>query len=54
MTTIPFQTIDWTQITKTEHPGDTGTAYWQTLQLGGLRIRKVSYSENYFANHWCQ
>ncbi len=54
MNTIPFQTIDWSQIAKTEHPGESGTAYWQTMQLGGLRIRKVIYSENYIADHWCQ
>ena len=54
MNTIPFQTIDWSQIAKTEHPGESGTAYWQIMQLGGLRIRKVIYSENYIADHWCQ
>jgi quercetin dioxygenase-like cupin family protein len=54
MTAIPFQTIDWNEITKTEHTGETGIAYWQTLQLGGLRIRKVTYTENYIADHWCQ
>lgn len=54
MSAIPFQTIDWNQIPKTEHPGETGKAYWQTIQLGNLRIRKVTYSENYIADHWCQ
>jgi hypothetical protein len=54
MNTIPFQTIDWSQIERTEHPGETGVAYWQTLQLSNLRIRKVTYSENYIADHWCQ
>jgi len=54
MNTIPFQTIDWSQIEKTEHPGETGIAHWQTLQLSSLRIRKVTYSENYIADHWCQ
>jgi len=54
MSGIPFQTIDWNQISKTENIGETGIAYWQTLQLGGLRIRKVTYSENYIADHWCQ
>ena len=29
-------------------------AYWQTLQLPGLRIRLVEYSEGYIADHWCQ
>lgn len=52
--TIPFQIIDWTTVPKTEHLGETGTAYWQTLQLGGLRIRLVTYSEGYLADHWCQ
>ena len=54
MSAILFQTIDWNQISKTEHPGETGKAYWQTIQLGNLRIRKVTYSENYIADHWCR
>lgn len=51
---IPFQTIDWTSIPKVEYKGETGTAYWQTLQLGGLRIRLVEYSGGYLADHWCR
>jgi hypothetical protein len=51
---IPFQTIDWTKIEKTLHPGETGTALWQTVQLTGLRIRIVEYSAGYLADHWCQ
>ncbi len=51
---IPFQTIDWTGIPKTEHPGDSGMAYWQTAQYYGLRIRIVEYSANYVADHWCE
>jgi hypothetical protein len=54
MSAIPFQTIDWNQIIKTEHHGETGKAYWQTMQLGNLRIRKVTYTEYYIADHWCQ
>ena len=54
MNQIPYQTIDWTKIEATEHKGETGVATMQTLQLGGLRIRIVSYSENYLADHWCQ
>jgi quercetin dioxygenase-like cupin family protein len=53
VTTIPFQTIDWTNIEKTEHKGETGTSYWQTIQLSGLRIRLVEYSKGYLADHWC-
>lgn len=51
---IPFHTIDWTGIERVEHKGETGTSYWQTIQLEGLRIRIVEYSENYLADHWCQ
>ncbi len=51
---IPFQTVDWSKIPRTEHKGETGVAYWQTLQLNGLRIRIVEYSAGYVADHWCQ
>ncbi|MFV5695751.1 hypothetical protein ACM55G_09980 [Flavobacterium sp. LB3P122] len=51
MSNIPFQYINWDKIERTEHKGETGTAYWQTLQLGGLQIRKVIYSEGYLADH---
>lgn len=51
---IPFQVIDWMTIPKTEHNGETGIAFWQTLQLPGLRIRIVEYSPGYLADHWCQ
>jgi len=51
---IPFQTIDWSKIPKTEHKGETGIAYWQTLQFDGLRVRLVEYSKGYKADHWCE
>jgi hypothetical protein len=54
MYSIPFQTIDWTSVEKTEHKGESGTAFWQTLQFGGLRMRIVEYSKGYLADHWCQ
>jgi hypothetical protein len=50
----PFQVIDWTVIPRTEHKGEFGTAFWQTLQLEGLRIRIVEYSSGYLADHWCK
>jgi hypothetical protein len=54
--TIPFQTIDWSKVEKTEHKGETGfaAANWQTMQFAGLRVRKVEYSAGYLADHWCQ
>jgi hypothetical protein len=54
MALIPFQTIDWSAIERIEHRGETGTSYWRTLDLPGLRIRVVEYSANYVADHWCQ
>jgi hypothetical protein len=51
---IPFQTIDWKNIPRTEHKGEAGIAYWQTLQFEGLRVRFVEYSKNYIADHWCE
>jgi hypothetical protein len=51
---IPFQTIAWDNIQRTEHKGETGTSFWQTITLDGLRIRIVEYSKDYLADHWCQ
>lgn len=50
---IPFMTTDWTQISKTEHRGDVGMAYWQTLEVGNVRVRMVEYTPGYIADHWC-
>ncbi|HTN36334.1 MAG TPA: DHCW motif cupin fold protein [Arachidicoccus sp.] len=51
---IPFTTIDWDNVPITEYPGETGTAFWQTLQYAGVRMRIVEYSPGYLADHWCQ
>ena len=51
---IPFQTIQWDNIPKEEHIGEKGSSFWQTLQYEGLRIRVVTYSAGYLADHWCQ
>jgi hypothetical protein len=54
MSNFDFQTIDWELIPATEHKGETGIASWKTLQLNGLRIRRVDYSKGYLADHWCK
>ncbi len=54
MSNFNFQAIDWDMIAPTEHMGETGIAIWKTLQLDGLRIRRVHYSKGYRADHWCQ
>ncbi|MBA3663840.1 MAG: DHCW motif cupin fold protein [Bacteroidetes bacterium] len=51
---IPFQITDWQSIPAVEHVGETGVAYWKTLQFGTLRVRMVEYSKNYKADHWCE
>ena len=53
MTGIPFGITDWSVIQKTEHRGETGTAFWQTCQFGAVRVRMVEYTAGYLADHWC-
>ena len=53
MSNIPFGTTDWSEVDATEHPGDTGMAYWRTRQFGDLRVRMVEYTAGYQADHWC-
>ena len=51
--TDPFILTDWTTIPEVEYPGESGTAFWRTLQVGNTRIRMVRYSAGYLADHWC-
>jgi quercetin dioxygenase-like cupin family protein len=53
MNGIPFQKIDWSTIESVAYKGETGIATWKTLQIGGLRVRIVEYSDGYLADHWC-
>jgi len=53
MTDIPFGTTNWSEVEPSEHPGETGMAYWRTRQFGSLRVRMVEYSAGYLADHWC-
>ncbi len=50
---IPFMTTDWSAISPTEHKGETGEAFWRTLEIGNVRVRMVEYTPNYVADHWC-
>ncbi len=50
---IPYNNIDWKNIQRTEHKGETGTSYWQTFQQGNLRIRMVEKTPGFLADHWC-
>ena len=51
--TSPFSITDWSKITATIHKGETGFAEWRMIQLGDVRIRHVTYSPDYQADHWC-
>jgi hypothetical protein len=50
---IPFGTTDWDSIPRTEHPDETGRAYWRTCHFGSIRVRMVEYTPGYLADHWC-
>jgi hypothetical protein len=50
---LPFTVTDWRQVPPTHHTGETGTAEWRSFTLGDIRIRQVTYSPGYLADHWC-
>ena len=50
---VPFGVTDWSAVPRTEHPGETGMAYWRTIEAGNVRVRMVDYSAGYLADHWC-
>ena len=51
---VPFCATEWAAVPRTEHPGETGMAYWRTLAIGNIRVRMVEYSPGYLADHWCE
>ena len=50
---VPFCVTDWSTVPATEHRGETGTAFWRTLEVGNIRVRMVEYTPGYRADHWC-
>ena len=53
ISSIPFGTTDWSQLTPSEHRGERGCAHWRTQHFGDIRVRMVDYSPGYMADHWC-
>jgi hypothetical protein len=51
--TLPFTVTDWSGVPPTVHLGEIGQAAWRTFTVGDLRVRRVEYSANYLADHWC-
>ena len=49
-----FETIDWSGVEPTTHPGEAGVATWRTKEAGNVRVRMVEYSPGYVADHWCE
>jgi len=41
MSEIPFATVDWAVVPRTEHKGETGSATWRTRHFSDIRVRMV-------------
>ncbi len=50
---FPFSVTDWSRVPVEVHNGITGHAEWKTVNHDDIRIRLVTYSPNYLADHWC-
>lgn len=50
---LSFTVTDWSQVAATSDPGETGEAFWRTLNIGDVRVRMVEYTAGYLADHWC-
>ena len=53
MNAISFRVIDWNTLSTTISKGQSGNAESKTLSFDGLRVRIVTYSKGYLADHWC-
>ncbi|MBX7126224.1 MAG: DHCW motif cupin fold protein [Cyclobacteriaceae bacterium] len=52
--TYKMATTNWSQVPEERHEGATGFALWKTTRVGDTRVRMVTYSPNYMADHWCE
>jgi quercetin dioxygenase-like cupin family protein len=53
LTAFPFEITDFSLVAPEVHTGTTGHAEWRTLYRNDIRIRLVTYSPGYLADHWC-
>lgn len=53
LTNLPSSITDWSTITPSEHPGESGTAIMRVRQFGEIQLRLVEYSPDYVGDHWC-
>ena len=49
---LSFTTTEWRSVPFTEHAGAPGTARWQTIQAGHVRVRMVEYSRARRGREW--
>jgi len=50
---FPFSITDFNSIEPEIHAGITGFAEWRIIHRDDIRIRLVTYSADYLADHWC-
>ncbi|MGF7158852.1 quercetin dioxygenase-like cupin family protein [Rhodoligotrophos appendicifer] len=49
----PFEVSQWAEITAVQLAGETGEAQSREVSVADMRLRRVDYSPNYVADHWC-
>lgn len=54
ITDLPFGTTDWSTVPAERKAGATGWAEWRVRQFGEIRVRLLTYSPHYVADHWCK
>ena len=50
---VPNGAIDWSGVLAVVEAGETGTATVRTRNLGDIKLRLVTYSGGFRADHWC-
>ena len=47
---VPFGVTDWAAVPRAEHPGETGTAWWRTIEAGNVqREKKIAQLQDFIA-----
>ncbi|MBX3163535.1 MAG: DHCW motif cupin fold protein [Bacteroidetes bacterium] len=52
--TLENLAINWENIPTEKANGITGFVLAKTIELPAFKIRELSFSENYEADHWCE
>lgn len=50
---LPFGITDWSAVPSERKAGERGWAEWRVRQFGDIRVRLLTYSAGYLADHWC-